>query len=114
MRGKKVAPRKVAKRKIAPKKRGAVTIAKGVRLARGEESKLRKKPGGGSVGKYKTVAKGAFCGPAGGSPRGSFPVNTKKRARNALARAHNAPNPAGIKACVRKRFPEFKKTKKGK
>ena len=104
----------MAPRKVAPKKRGAVTIAKGVRLARGEESKLRKKPGGGSVGKYKGVKKSSFCGPSGGSPPGSFPVNTKKRARNALARAHNAPNPAGIKACVRKKFPEFKKKKKGK
>jgi len=37
-------------------------------------------------------------------------------ARNALARAHYAPNPAGIKAKVYKKFPELKKRaiKRGK
>jgi hypothetical protein len=68
-----------------------VTIAKGVKVKRGEESKLRKKPGGGSVGKYKTVKKKDFAGPAGGSPTGSFPINDLAHARNALARAHFAP-----------------------
>lgn len=106
-----MAPRKVAKRKTQKR---AVTIARGVKIARGKESELREKPGGGSVGKYKGVKKSSFCGPSGGAPRGSYPVNTKKRAHAALAYAHNAPNPAGIKACVRKKFPAFKKTKKGK
>ena len=108
-----MAPRKIAKRKIAPKKR-AVTIAKGVKIARGQESKLRKRPGGSSVGKYKGVKKSAFCGTAGGSPPGSYPVNTKKRARAALAYAHNAPNPSGIRKCVERKFPVFKKGKKAK
>jgi len=99
-----MAPRKKAKR--------AVKIAKGVKVSRGKESKMRKKPGGSNVGKYKSVKKSAFCGPSGGAPAGSYPVNSKKRARAALAYARNAPNPSGIKACVYKKFPEFKKGKK--
>lgn len=59
------------------------------------------KPGGSNVGKYKT---GPFCGPAGGAPKGSYPVNTKKRAIAALSYARHAPNPAGIKACVCKHW----------
>ena len=70
----------------------------------------RKKPGGSNVGKYKGVK--SFCGPAGGSPSGSFPVNSLKRAKSALKLAHNAPNPSGIKACVHKKFPQLKKGKK--
>jgi hypothetical protein len=76
--------------------------------------KARKKPGGSNVGKYKNVKKGEFCGPAGGSPAGSYPVNTKKRARAALAYAHYAPNPSGIKKCVYRKFPELGKAKKKK
>lgn len=101
----------MAKRK-APKR--AVTIARGVKVAKGKKRQLQEKPGGSNVGKYKSVKKGAFCGPSGGAPTGSYPVNTKKRARAALAYSHNAPNPSGIKACVRKIFPEFKKPNKGK
>lgn len=93
-------------------KKDAVKIAKGVKVARGKESKMRKKPGGSNVGKYKSVSKGSFCGPAGGAPKGSYPVNTKKRARAALAYAHNAPNPEGIKKCVRRKFPSMGKKKK--
>lgn len=93
-------------------KKGAVRIAKGVKVARGKESEMRKKPGGSNVGEYKNVKKSQFCGKAGGAPAGSYPVNTKKRARAALAYARNAPNPGGIKACVRKKYPEFKKNKK--
>lgn len=76
--------------------------------------KARKKPGGSNVGKYKNVKKGEFCGPAGGAPAGSYPVNSKKRARAALAYAHNAPNPSGIKKCVHRKFPEMGKAKKKK
>lgn len=94
------------------KRKNAVKIAKGVKVARGKESKLRKKPGGSNVGEYKNVKKGDFCGPAGGAPKGSYPVNTKKRARAALAYARNAPNPEGIKKCVYRKYPEFKKGKK--
>lgn len=61
------------------------------------EKSARDKPGGSNVGKYKS---GPFCGPSGGAPAGSFPINTRKRAVAALSYARNAPNPAGIKACV--------------
>lgn len=106
-------------KKSPPKKPAAkaarkVTIAKGVKVKRGVESKLNKKPGGSNVGSYKSVSKASFCGPAGGAPEGSYPVNTKKRARAALAYARNAPNPEGIKRCVRKKFPEMGKAKSGK
>ena len=95
------------------KAKAAVKIAKGVKVARGKESEMRKKPGGSNVGKYKGVKKGSFCGPSGGAPAGSYPVNTKKRARAALSYARNAPNPEGIKACVRRKFPSLgKKDKK--
>lgn len=98
--------------KKAPKKKKKVAIAKGVKVAPGKKAALRKKPGGSSVGKYKKVAKGDFCGPAGGAPEGSYPVNTKKRARAALAYARNAPRPEGIKKCVRKKYPKMGSKKK--
>lgn len=90
----------------------SVTIARGTKVARGKESTLRKKPGGSNVGKYKSVKKGSFCGPSGGAPSGSFPVNSVKRARAALSYAHNAPNPSGIRACVNRKFPSVGKGKK--
>jgi len=62
-----------------------------------EKKKPQDKPGGSNVGKYK---KGPFCGPAGGAPKGSYPVNTLKRAKAALSYARHAPNPAGIRKCV--------------
>ena len=71
--------------------------------------KARKKPGGSNVGEYKRVKSGDFCGPAGGAPSGSFPVNTISRARSALKLAHNAPNPAGIRRCVYRKYPSLKK-----
>lgn len=69
------------------------------------------KPGGSNVGKYK---KGPFCGPAGGAPKGSYPVNTRKRAKAALAYARNAPNPQGIKNCVYRHWPDLKPKSKSK
>jgi len=81
-----------------------------------EENYLSSKrnQGGSNVGEYKKVSKKAFCGPAGGSPKGSFPVNSKKRARAALSYAHNAPNPSGIRACVKRKFPSVGKSSKKK
>lgn len=99
-------PKVVIKRVIKPRRK--VTIAKGVKVARGVEEKLRKKKGGGSAGKYKRVAPKDFAGKAGGTSKVSFPIDTLKRARNALARAHFAPNPAGIKAAVYRKYPELK------
>lgn len=89
-----------------------VTIAKGKSVPRGAESKLKERPGGSNVGKYKDVS--SFAGPAGGAPKGSYPINTRKRAKAALAYAHNAPKPAGIKAAVHKKDPNLGKPKKAK
>ena len=63
----------------------------------------RKKPGGSNAGKYPGVK--SFAGPAGGAPQGSYPINTRKRAVSALALAHNAPNPAGIRRAVKEKYP---------
>jgi hypothetical protein len=51
-------------------------------------------------GRYQNVPKHIFCGPAGGAPQGTFPVNNEKRCRAALSYAHNAPNPDGIRRCA--------------
>lgn len=80
-------------------------------IPRGKEARLNKKAGGSNVGKYKKVSKKDFAGTSGGAPAGSYPINTKKRAKAALAYAHNAPNPAGIKAAVRKKYPDLGKSK---
>ena len=97
---------------VEKRRKRAVKIAKGVTVARGKESKMRKKAGGSNVGKYKNVKKGEFCGPSGGAPAGSFPVNTKKRAKAALSYARHAPNPEGIKKCVYRKVPSLRKGKK--
>lgn len=86
-----------------------VTISKGKTVSRGTESKMKKKPGGSNVGKYKGVS--SFAGPSGGAPAGSYPINTRKRAKAALAYAHNAPNPSGIKKAVHKKYPSLGKPK---
>lgn len=41
-----------------------------------------------------------FCGPAGGAAPTAFPVSTPGRCKAALARAHFAPDPEGIRQCV--------------
>ena len=74
--------------------------------------KARKRAGGSNVGEYKRVKSGDFCGPAGGAPAGSYPVNSLARARSALQLAHNAPNPAGIQRCVYRKYPQLKKSAK--
>ena len=58
-------------------------------------------PGCSNMGKYPNVAADDFCGPAGGSCPRTYPVNTRQRARAALSYARHAPNPSGIKRCVR-------------
>ena len=67
-----------------------VTIGKGMTVSRAKEKKMEKKPGGSNVGDYKSVEKKDFAGPSGGSPKGSYPINTKDRAKSALKFAHNA------------------------
>lgn len=85
-----------------------VTVAKGVKVKRGTEEKMRSKKGSSSAGKYKTVAPKDFAGKAGGASKFSFPINSLARARNALARAHYAPNPEGIRKAVYKKYPQLK------
>ncbi len=77
-----------------------------------KEKKAREKPGGSNVGDYKNVSKGDFCGPAGGAPEGSYPVNSPKRAKSALKLAHNAEDPNKIKECVYAKYPELKEGSK--
>jgi len=88
-----------------------VTVAKGVKVPRGKEEEMREKKGGGSAGKYKDVSPKEFAGSAGGTSKYSFPIDTIARARNALARAHFAPDPEGIKRKVYKAYPELKERK---
>ena len=85
-----------------------VTVAKGVKVSRGKESKMRAKKGSSSAGKYKTVSPKEFAGSSGGASKFSFPINTLARARNALARAHYAPHPEGIRKAVYKKYPQLK------
>jgi len=60
--------------------------------------KPQDRPGGSNVGKYSGVK--SFCGPSGGAPKGSYPVNNCGRVAAAKSYAHNAPNPSGIKRCA--------------
>lgn len=88
------------KKKTAPRTK----IGKGMSLPRGKASQLRKKPGMGSVGRYKNVSKKSFAG-----PDGTFPINDIAHARNALARAHFSSNPKKIKEAVYRKYPSLKK-----
>ena len=71
-----------------------------------KQAAARKKKGGSNVGKYKGVK--SFAGPSGGAPAGSYPINSRARAKSALKLAHNAPRPAGIKAAVYRKYPDLK------
>lgn len=97
-------------------KKGRVTVAKGVKVSKGEEYKMRSKKGSSNAGKYKNVKPKDFAGKSGGASAYSFPIPDLAHARNALARAHFAPNPAGIRAKVHKMYPQLKKRaeKRGK
>ena len=88
-----------------------VTVAKGVKVKRGAEEKMRAKKGSSNAGKYKNVAPKEFAGAAGGASKYSFPIPDIAHARNALARAHFAPNPEALKAKVYRKYPELKKRK---
>jgi type IV secretory pathway TrbL component len=67
----------------------------------------RTKPGGSNAGKYPSVK--SFAGPSGSAPKGSYPINTRARAKSALQLAHNAPDPAGIRRAVVAKYPGLKK-----
>ena len=94
------------KKPVAKKK---ITVAKGVKVKRGTLEKVQKKAGSSNAGKYKNVSPKEFAGASGGSSKYSYPINTLKRARAALAYAHNAPNPEGIRKKVYAKYPELKK-----
>jgi len=85
-----------------------VQIAKGVKVTPAKKRQMEEKPGGSNVGEYKKVKPSMFAGPSGGAPEGSYPINTKERARAALAYAHYAPKPAGIKKAVYAKYPDLK------
>jgi hypothetical protein len=102
--------RDTAGKKKAPKKK--VTVAKGVEITKAREKKLERKPGSSNTGEYTNVSPANFAGRAGGASHYSFPINTLKRARNALARAHFAPNPEGIRRAVLKKWPQLDPRKK--
>ena len=73
-------------------------------------TKNDEKPGGSNAGKYDS-SEGPFCAPAGGAPKGTYPVGTEKRGKSAIKLAHNAPNPMGIKKCVYRKWPNLKPKK---
>jgi len=75
-------------------------------MAKETLTEKREKAGSSNAGKYKGVK--SFCGPAGGAEEGTYPVNTRKRAKSAIKLAHNAPNPEGIKKCVYEKYPGLK------
>jgi len=89
-------------------KRKRVTIGRGMKESPAKVRRARSKPGGSNVGKYKTVGKKSFAGTSGDAPKGSYPINTLKRAKSALKLAHNAPNPAGIRRAVYKKYPSLR------
>jgi len=70
------------------------------------EERIRNKPGGSNYGKYDGKEM-KFAGKSGGAPGRTYPVTydnsskiDPKRVRAALAYAHNAPNPEGIRRGV--------------
>ena len=73
--------------------------------SRRDYSVARKKPGGSNAGKYPGVK--SFAGPSGGAPKGSYPINTRKRVKAALSYARHAPNPSGIKRAVHRKYPSL-------
>lgn len=77
-----------------------------------ESEEDAEKAGGSNAGEYKT--KGPYCGPSGGAPKDTYPINTKKRAVAALAYARHAPNPDGIKKCVCKHWADLPACEKKK
>jgi hypothetical protein len=85
-----------------------VKVAKGVEVKRGTEEKMRAKKGSSNAGKYKDVSPKEFAGASGGASKYSFPINSLARARNALARAHYAPHPEGIRKKVYAKYPQLK------
>ena len=92
-----------------------VKVGRGVTISKAQERKLERKPGSSNTGEYAGVSPANFAGRSGGASPYSFPINIRRRAISALARAHFAPDPEGIKRAVYKKFPDLNpKNKKGK
>lgn len=75
-------------------------------MAKKTISEIREEPGMSNAGTYKDVAKDDFCG-----PKGTYPVDTLKRAKSALKLAHNAGSKRKIKKikdCVYRKYPQLK------
>lgn len=87
----------------------SVAVAKGVKVKPGAEEKMREKKGSSNAGKYKNVKPHDFAGASGGASKYSYPIPDLAHARNALARAHFAPDPEGIKEKVYRMYPQLKK-----
>ena len=60
-------------------------------------AEIRKKPGLSNAYKYKGLRADQFAG-----PHKTYPINTLKRARNALSRAHERGSAAGAASIRRK------------
>lgn len=89
---------------MAKAKSGKTKLYSGKSISHGKLDKIRKEPGKSNAGKYKSLKKSEFAG-----PDGTFPINSKARARNALSRAHFASNPSAIRAKVHSKYPELGK-----
>lgn len=72
------------------------------KMAKGKLEKIRAKPGKSNAYKYSGVKD--YAGPSH-----TYPIDDLAHAKNALARAHYAQNPAGVKAKVYSKFPQLKK-----
>jgi len=86
------------------------------KMGSAEIKAARQKPGGSNVGK-KTFASGKprtgpYAGPSGGAPKGSYPIPDKAHGKAAIKMSGHAPNPAGIKSAVYRKYPELKPDKK--
>lgn len=62
--------------------------------------------------KSEDIPPDLFCGPFGGYPHGTYPVNTSDRCAAALRYARHAPNPCGIAQCVKEKCPTSGKSSK--
>lgn len=84
------------------KKTPNVAVAKGRKIPKARLESIRKKSGGSNAGKYDDVAPEDFAG--GKENPYSFPINTPKRARAALAYAGNAQKPNKVRARVCRKY----------
>lgn len=88
-----------------------VQVARGKKITKAKEKKLKKRPGGSNTGTYQDVSPKEFAGKAGGTSPYSYPINTRARAKAALKLAHNAPDEKGIKEAVYKKWPQLRPKK---